>query len=246
MRYLVLSDIHANWEALEAVLEDAAGRYEQIVCCGDLVGYGADPNRVVDWARRHLRAIVRGNHDKAAFDLQVIEWFNPGAAAAALWTHGELRAENLEYLRRLPKGPLAVGSFGISHGSPLDEDDYILSDWEAERLFGYLNAEINFFGHSHLQGGFLLTPGGAEAIRQMPAGQSRLSLELEAGPFFLINPGSVGQPRDYDPRAAYVLFDEERRRVSFHRVAYDIERAQRKILAAGLPQGLAERLAHGV
>ncbi len=245
MRYLVLSDIHANWEALQAVLEDAAGRYGEIACCGDLVGYGADPNRVVDWARRHVRAIVRGNHDKAAVDLTVTEWFNPHAAAAALWTHGTLTPENLEYLRGLPQGPLRVGGFAISHGSPLDEDEYILSEWEAEQMFGYLAAEINFFGHSHLQGGFLLRPGGAETIRQMPRERSRMSLNLEPEASFLINPGSVGQPRDYDPRAAYVLFDEERRRLSFHRVCYDVQTAQRKIVAAGLPPGLAERLAYG-
>jgi len=245
VRYLVLSDIHANWEALEAVLEDAAGRYDEIVCCGDLVGYGADPNRVVEWARRHVRAIVRGNHDKAAFDPEVIEWFSAGAAAAARWTRTELTAENLDFLRRLPKGPLLVGGFAILHGSPIDEDEYILDDWEAQRLFGYLSAEINFFGHSHLQGGFLLTPEGAEPIRAIPAGRDKPTLRLEPGPIFLINPGSVGQPRDHDPRAAYALYDEQRRCVSYHRVAYDVETAQRKIRLAGLPEGLAERLAYG-
>jgi predicted phosphodiesterase len=245
VRYLVLSDIHANWEALEAVLEDAAGRYEEIVCCGDLVGYGADPNRVVEWARRHVRAIVRGNHDKAAFHPEVIEWFSPGAAAAMLWTRSVLRDEHLEYLRRLPKGPVLVGGFAILHGSPVDEDEYVIEDWEAQRLFGYLIAEINFFGHSHLQGGFLLRPEGAETIRATPPGRETLTLKLEPGPSFLINPGSVGQPRDYDPRAAYVLYDEERRHVSYRRVAYDVETAQRKIRMAGLPEGLAERLAYG-
>jgi len=199
----------------------------------------------VEWARRHVRAIVRGNHDKAAFDPHVIEWFSPGAAAAMLWTRSVLREDHLEYLRHLPKGPVLVGGFAILHGSPVDEDEYVIDDWEAQRLFGYLIAEINFFGHSHLQGGFLVRPEGAETIPAMSPGRDKLSLKLEPGPIFLINPGSVGQPRDNDPRAAYVLYDDERRRVSYHRVAYDVETAQRKIRMAGLPEGLAERLAYG-
>ena len=115
MRYLILSDIHANWEALEAVLADARGDYSEILCCGDLVGYGADPNAVVEWARGQVKAVVRGNHDKACAGLEDLEWFNSVARAAAIWTGRALMPENLDYLRNLPQGPLAMdSSFQIS------------------------------------------------------------------------------------------------------------------------------------
>ena len=108
MRYLILSDIHSNWEALEAVLKDAAGAYDTVLCCGDLVGYCADPNRVLDWCRANVKRIVRGNHDKVVAGLDGLEWFNPVAQAASLWTRHELTPENLDYLANLPKGPLTV------------------------------------------------------------------------------------------------------------------------------------------
>lgn len=245
MRYLILSDIHANWEALQAVLEHACDRYDAMVCCGDLVGYGADPEAVVDWARRNVQAIVRGNHDKAAIGLEDIEWFNPAAAFAAQWTQRQLSPASLEYLRQLPRGPLAVGDFQILHGSPVDEDEYLISPYEAASLYGYLNAPVSFFGHTHLQGGFLVEPDGAAEIGQVPADRTSATVELTATGNWLINPGSVGQPRDGDPRAACALYVPEERRVTFYRVPYDIARAQRKILDAGLPESLAFRLAYG-
>jgi predicted phosphodiesterase len=245
VRYLILSDIHGNWEALEAVCNASAGQYDRVVCCGDLVGYGADPNAVTDWARASLAAVVRGNHDRASVGLDDLEWFNPVAKAAALWTGGQLSPENAAYIRQLPKGPLAVNGFYLVHGSPVDEDEYLVDAEEALHAFGYTPGAVAFFGHTHLQGGFIWRRSHIELIRRVDdAANSRvLDLQTEAG--YLLNPGSVGQPRDGDPRAAYVLFDPQERLLDFRRVPYDVKTAQEKIRRAGLPPALADRLAAG-
>ena len=152
MRYLILSDLHSNWEALQAVLAAAKGQYDRIVSCGDLVGYGPDPNRVVDWARNNLDAVIRGNHDRCCAGLEDLEWFNPVAKAATIWTIGQLSENNMEYLRGLPAGPLRVNGFHLIHGSPLDEDEYVITATDARNIFDYLEDGITFFGHTHLQG----------------------------------------------------------------------------------------------
>ena len=242
---MILSDIHANWEALEAVLEHARGAYEQVLCCGDLVGYGADPNRVVEWARQNCAAVVRGNHDKAAVGLVDLEWFNPVARAAALWTEQALTAENLSYLRALPQGPVRVEGFKILHGSPVDEDEYLISAISAADLAEYFDTGISFFGHTHLQGVFVLDGQRVGWVAKPSAPEDRLRCGLQEGPRFVVNPGSVGQPRDDDPRAAYALYAPEERWVELRRVPYALEIAQAKILRAGLPQVLAERLRWG-
>jgi len=245
VRYLVLSDIHANWEALRDVLEDAAGSYEQILCCGDLIGYGADPNAVVDWARANLALVVRGNHDRASVGLEDLEWFNPVAKAAALWTSRELTPSNADYVRRLPKGPLARNGFEVVHGSSVDEDEYVSSPQEAEQMIAYMEAPLVFFGHTHLQGGFGWNGAKLETIQKVDTDSHEKTLELEARGAYLINPGAVGQPRDGDPRAGYALYDSAERRLSFFRVAYDLSSAQAKIRRARLPGILADRLAWG-
>lgn len=245
MRYLILSDIHANWEALEAVLADAEGRYDQILCCGDIVGYGADPNRATEWVRANVHSVVRGNHDKAIIESEILEWFNPVAKAATRWTQNELTEPNLEYLRTLPKGPALVEGFQIFHGSPFDEDDYIVTPADALQLQGYLEVGLSFFGHSHLQGGFLIHRSGVRSIRPVSDGQQQAVLDLAEDSTFLINPGSVGQPRDSDPRAAYALYHPGERLVVYRRVEYDLAKAQRKIVQVGLPEVLALRLAVG-
>jgi len=245
VRYLILSDIHSNWEALEAVLEDARGAYDSVVCCGDVVGYGADPNRVTEWARAHLAAVVRGNHDKAAVGLEDLEWFNPVARAAALWTEQNLTVENLSYLRALPRGPVPVESFQILHGSPLDEDDYLMSALAALDLAQYLEVNVSFFGHTHIQGAFVLEEHAVDWIEKPDAVLERVEIEIKEGPRYLINSGSVGQPRDNDPRAGYALYAPEQRQVELRRVRYPVEIAQAKIRRAGLPQVLAERLGWG-
>ncbi len=245
MRYLILSDIHGNWEALDAVVRDAAGDFDEILCCGDLVGYGADPNRVVEWARRNAGAVVRGNHDKACAGLDDLEWFNPVARAAAVWTGQTLTPENLEYLRNLPRGPVAMDSFQVLHGSPLDEDEYLVSTFSVSQVTAYLERPVSFFGHTHLQGGFLCHRNGVRRLARPSHAETRRIVEIENDQYYLINPGSVGQPRDGDPRAAYLTFDRLNRLLEFRRVPYDIRKAQAKIRGAGLPDLLADRLEFG-
>ncbi len=244
MRYLILSDIHGNWEALDAVVTHARGAYDAVVCCGDLVGYCAEPDAVIDWVRAHVGVVVRGNHDKACAGLVDLEWFNPVARAAAEWTGRALTPANLEYLRKLPQGPAVVGSFQVLHGSPLDEDEYLVSAFEVMQIQNYLGKRVSFFGHTHLQGGFICHSNGVRPLGG-PWPSKETTLELDPDTWYLLNPGSVGQPRDGDPRAAYVLYDPEARLVQYRRVAYDVGAAQRKVRAAGLPEILALRLETG-
>ena len=245
MRYLIISDLHANLEALNGVLEAAKGGYEAIVCCGDLVGYGADPNAVVEWVRANCPTVVRGNHDRASTGMDDLEWFNPVARAAALWTLQALSSENAEYVRNLPRGPLMVDGFQVVHGSPFDEDEYVIAASEASNAFGYLESRLAFFGHTHVQGGFIWNRSRVETILRPAAEHGSEYLEIDPECAYLVNPGSVGQPRDGDPRAAYVVYDSEARRVTYSRVMYDIAGAQRKIQDAGLPPILADRLGVG-
>ncbi len=245
MRFLILSDIHANWEALEAVLAHAEGLYDRILCAGDLVDYGADPDAVVDWARQRAPVLVRGNHDKVCAGLEDMEWFSPAAQASAAWTQESLSAANLEYLRNLPKGPLAIDSFQILHGSPVDEDEYVLEIYDARLIRPYLECPLSFFGHTHMQGGFLAQGGDFETIPPVPPDSDERVLEIPEGCLCLANPGSVGQPRDGDPRAAYLIYSDEEGLLRYRRVRYDVEAAQRKIRGAGLPRSLADRLAEG-
>ena len=248
--YLIISDIHGNYEALEAVLEDARGRYDRILCLGDLVGYGADPNQVAKWARSNAVSVIRGNHDRACTGTDLLEYFNPAARASAFWTRGALTPDNWTYLEHLPRGPLRVtpegaasgvttGGFDLVHGSPLDEDEYLVGVEDVQFLSDFLDTQLTFFGHTHLQGGFVLAPRGVK--RFIPYGV----LQLEPDYFYLINPGSVGQPRDGDPRATWCLLDSDERSVTIQRVEYDVESAQKKIRDAGLPEILASRLAWG-
>jgi len=245
VRYLILSDIHANWEALEAVMQHAGTGFDRIICCGDLVGYGADPNAVVDWVRANCHIVVRGNHDKACTGQEDLEWFNPVARAGAIWTCQQLNAENAAYVRELQKGPAFVDGMEILHGSPWDEDDYVMAADEAGDAFGYLESRLAFFGHTHLQGGFIWNQSRIETIPHISARQAQLSLEIDPSCGYLINPGSVGQPRDGDPRSAYAVYDSEGRTVVYQRVPYNVNGAQQKIYDAGLPPYLAERLELG-
>ena len=243
MPYLILSDLHANREALDAVLEDAHSAqpegFQAVLCLGDLVGYGADPAYAVDWAQTVPKATIRGNHDKVCSGLDSLELYNAAAQASAVWTTEILTPEQREYLRTLGRGPLHVDGFDLVHGSPRDEDEYLVLSSHADEMRGYLDGQVTFFGHTHVQGGFLLTPRGALPIRP------NVTLELEPDYVYLINPGSVGQPRDRDPRAAYAIYRPEQHVVEFRRVEYDIEGASKKILDAGLPSALAVRLHEG-
>jgi predicted phosphodiesterase len=245
VRYLIVSDLHGNWQALEAVVREAAGGYDQALCCGDLVGYGADPNLVADWVRAHCAVVVRGNHDKVSTGQEDLEWFNPVARAAALWTLENLTPANTEYIRGLPKGPVLLDGFQLLHGSPFDEDEYVMAASEAGQAFGYLESRLAFFGHTHVQGGFIWNHSRVEIIPRTPLVSDRQVMEIDPACAYLINPGSVGQPRDGDPRAAYLTVDSEAGMVTFFRVAYDVAGAQERIREAGLPPILADRLSVG-
>lgn len=246
MRYLILSDIHGNQEALSAVLKEAgADGFDSIVCLGDVVGYGADPNPVVDWVKKNSKATVRGNHDKASVGLENLDWFNPAARASALWTRSVLTPENQEWLRQLPRGPVEVDGFQILHGSPVDEDEYLLRPSEVAQLVGYLGARVSFFGHTHVQGGFRVMRTTVKPLSGVRWGSDREELTVELDSEYLINPGSVGQPRDRDPRAAWALYAPEERLVVFRRVEYDVPATAAKIVEAGLPGVLAQRLHSG-
>jgi predicted phosphodiesterase len=245
VRYLILSDIHSNWEALQAILAHAQNAYERIVCCGDLVGYGADPDAVTEWVQQNVPSVVRGNHDKACAGLEDLEWFNPVARTSALWTMSVMKSKNLDYLRDLPKGPEQINGFQILHGSPVDEDEYIVTERDVAQIAPYLESSVSFFGHTHLQGGFLCHRNGVKRL-EAPEDSDAAAYELEKDQTYFINAGSVGQPRDGDPRAAYAVYEPSARLVTFFRAGYDIASAQKKILDAGLPEILAARLDQGV
>ena len=245
MRYLIVSDLHANLEALRAVLAQSAGGYDRAICCGDLVGYGADPNPVCDWVRLNAAVVVRGNHDRASTGQDDLEWFNPVARNAAMWTLRTLSRENTGYILGLPRGPLSVDTFQVFHGSPYDEDEYVIAAGEAGQAFSYLETRVAFFGHTHVQGGFIWNQSRVETILRTPAHTDSQPLPIDPQCAYMINPGSAGQPRDGDPRAAYAIYDTEAKEVTYRRVLYDVAAAQRKIHAAGLPPILADRLALG-
>jgi predicted phosphodiesterase len=245
VRYLILSDLHANWEALNAVVRYTRGRYDEVLCCGDLIGYGADPNAVVEWARANCSVCVRGNHDRACTGLENLEWFNPVARLAALWTMQALTPENAAWTRDLVKGPVLLNGFQVVHGSPFDEDEYVAAPDDAGQAFNYLERRIAFFGHTHLQGGFVWNQARVETIPRTPLGSDHSLMEIDSACGYLVNPGSTGQPRDGDPRAACALYDAAAGTLTYLRVEYDVAAAARKICDAGLPPFLAERLAMG-
>jgi predicted phosphodiesterase len=250
LRLLLLSDIHANLEALDACLA-AAPAYDAVVNLGDIVGYGASPNEVAERSRSLGQIFVRGNHDKAVTGLTDLRDFNPVAGLAALWTRDQLTPENFQWLQSLPQGPVQVPDAADTqfvHGSPLDEDEYVVNAEEAVGPLQQTGVAVTFFGHTHLQGGFYGDIGRSQSFQPQyrKAGTAdSWELQLIAGTRYLINPGSVGQPRDGDWRAAFALFDTGSRIVTFLRVPYDLAAAQQRILAANLPPRLATRLSAG-
>lgn len=249
MRLLILSDIHANLEALEACL-DAAPEYDQVYNLGDIVGYGANPNEVTERSRELGSVFVRGNHDKACSGLTDLHDFNPVASLAALWTRKKLFDDHLQFLRELPQGPLSpIDDVHLVHGSPRDEDEYILMASDAYAMLSQSTASLTFFGHTHVQRGFILeTDGQGKALApsyKSSKGKQTVKLEVKPNKKYLVNPGSVGQPRDNDPRAAFLIYDTDAAVITFYRVPYDIQLAQEKIFAAGLPERLAVRLEEG-
>jgi predicted phosphodiesterase len=245
VRYLIVSDLHANLEALHAVVAQSAGGYDRALCCGDLVGYGPDPNPVCDWVRMNCAAAVRGNHDRASTGQDDLEWFNPVARNAAMWTLRTLSKENSAFIVGLPRGPVTIESFQLFHGSPYDEDEYVVAAGEAGQAFTYMETRVAFFGHTHVQGGFIWNQSRVETILRISSNSDSQSLLIDPECAYMINPGSAGQPRDGDPRAAYAIYDTDAKEVTYRRVVYDIATAQKKIRDAGLPPILADRLAVG-
>jgi len=246
MRYLILSDIHSNVEALDAVLTAAPReRFDRLLVLGDMVGYGADPNAVVDRVRQLAPdAVIRGNHDKVSAGVEPAEGFNAAARLAAQWTFEQLSADSRDYLTSLPTGPLVVDDLvEICHGSPDDEDEYIFEPVDAVEALRGTQKNVCFFGHTHVQVGYWLSASGFDMI--VTPDDPEVEIVLQPDRRYLINPGSVGQPRDGDPRAAFATYDSETRTVTLYRVPYDVAAAQAKIVAAGLPQGLAKRLTLG-
>jgi diadenosine tetraphosphatase ApaH/serine/threonine PP2A family protein phosphatase len=246
VRYFVISDIHANLQALETVLQQ--GRtlsYDKLLVLGDLVGYGADPNRVVERIREiNPDALIRGNHDKVGSGIESPEGFNAVARSAIRWTYDALSDENRQWLAALPAGPVVVDDvIEICHGTPFDEDAYVFDDLDALRAIHAAHRRLCLFGHTHVQVGYALD---SDQFVLTSADEKRpLTIALSNGSRHLLNPGSVGQPRDGDARAGFAIVDTEKNEVTIYRIEYPISKAQARILEEGLPEVLAQRLALG-
>lgn len=242
MRIAIVSDIHGNRHAFEAVLDQIElSECEEMWCLGDLVGYGAEPDACVELARRHAAVCLAGNHDLGVVGSLPLEQFSKGAALAAKWTQEEIAPETRSYLLELE--PLKLDEqAGLYHASPRDPIwEYVLSSLQADLCLDVQEHRICLIGHSHVALSFVRAPG------QPASGETRRpSDELDLGEGeWLINPGSVGQPRDGDPRAAWLELDLEEQAAVYRRTEYDVEGAAAAIRAARLPDSLAERLAYG-
>jgi diadenosine tetraphosphatase ApaH/serine/threonine PP2A family protein phosphatase len=243
MKYLVVSDVHANLEALDATLAKA-GAHDAVLVLGDLVGYGADPNAVIDCVRQLPNAtIIRGNHDKVGAGIENVEAFNHLAKQAITWTASTLTPRNRAWLASLPAGPVNIDSWvEICHGAPFDEDVYIFDDLDARRALIMTERTLCLYGHTHVPAVYKFD---ADFHPVGPPRGETFQLLLDDAAKYLVNCGAVGQPRDGDPRAAFGILDTTNRTVTVRRVPYDVATAQAKIIAAGLPEVLAQRLAIG-
>lgn len=242
MRTLIISDIHANLPALDAVIEDA-GAFGQVWCLGDVVGYGPDPNECIQRVAS-LPGIrcVKGNHDAAILGEIAVQAFNYEARASLRWLQSELHPENKQWLGKLPER-LELEGVTLAHASPRNPVwEYIMDVSAAAENMGEFDSRVCLVGHTHFPYLFQQEAEAPDTIhRSLLPEDKPFTLEVKS----ILNPGSVGQPRDNDPRAAYLIFDDEDQRWTFHRVAYDIQQVQERILAAGLPQRHAARLATG-
>jgi predicted phosphodiesterase len=259
MRVLILSDIHANIIALETVLSDAAGEYDTIWCLGDIVGYGPRPNECIELIRGKAALAVMGNHDWAVLGRPGInvDDFNPQARQVVMWTRSQLTAENLAFLDELPDIPVhpdGEGDILVTHASPREPVwEYMLTPTIALENFACFDESLCFLGHTHKPAIFRWRLPQAEDHNGVPATVHYLQPSVGAGvqlatsssQRLIINPGSVGQPRDNDARAAYAIFDTEERIWWQERVAYPIELTQNQMREAGLPKRLSDRLSFG-
>ncbi|HTH46885.1 MAG TPA: metallophosphoesterase family protein [Candidatus Limnocylindria bacterium] len=239
MRYAVIADIHANLDALQVVLEDIKQqKCTHVVCLGDVVGYGADPKACLDIIRDMNIPVVKGNHDEYIGVDENPDGFNDAAAEAVTWSRNQLTAADRQWLRDLKYFRL-VANFSIVHAT-LDAPQrwgYVFEKLEAAASFTYQNTQVCFFGHTHVPVAFIRDTG----VR----GGTYSKFRVEPGKKYFVNVGSVGQPRDRNPKAAYVVYDLAQQTIELRRLDYDIAAQQRKIRAAGLPERLAERLATG-
>ncbi len=247
MRYFVFSDIHGNLEALLSIIKFTKRRkIDHYIFLGDMVGYGASPNEVIEKMRSTFKpiSIVRGNHDKAVCGLDSIQTFNPIAASAIFWTQQNIKKTHKNYLCRLKAGQRTLHkNMTICHGAPFDEDFYIFSEFDAAEAFSYMKKPLCFFGHTHFP---FIYIEGESSIEGIFITSNKYELKLEKKSRYLINPGSVGQPRDRNPRAACLIYDSKVKKVNFYRLDYDIEKAKEKINQNKLPSALAERLSVGI
>jgi predicted phosphodiesterase len=245
MKALIVSDLHANAEALRSVMARVRRKkFDQVICLGDFVGYGAQPNQVLDVMRtmHASKLYIRGNHDRVASGLDDGSGFNNAAKHAALWTRDHLSAPNRHFLQELPHGPVRKDGVMICHGSPHDEDEYVFNEHHAAQVFATFDAPMILYGHTHLPVVFSID--GEGRVRGVSI-RSEAVIRLDPGLRYLINPGSVGQPRDRNPQASFAMYDARRHTVQFFRVEYDVEKTQASILKAGLPRILADRLTYG-
>jgi diadenosine tetraphosphatase ApaH/serine/threonine PP2A family protein phosphatase len=241
MSIIILSDIHSNLEAFQAVLQDIAHeRVDQVLFLGDIVGYTADPGECIEILRGLAPHMVAGNHDWAAVGLTNIDYFNPVARAAIEWTAGIISADHATFLKNLPL-TRSLPDMLLVHATPYQPEawDYIFSLDDAAQCFRHGDHQICFTGHSHYPISFMQDRGGDISVIRSN------SFTLLDSCRYLINVGSVGQPRDGDPRAAYGVYKPEEASFHIKRVHYDIKRTREKIIAAGLPPFLAERLQEG-
>lgn len=243
MRILLLSDIHANLVALNTVIADA-GSFDQIWCLGDVVGYGPSPNDCIDLLGQHELLCLAGNHDWAVLDKLDLEEFNPDARRAALWTRNQISTVNREWLHALPERvPTQLEHFTLVHGSPRYPIwEYVLTPAVARINFEFFDTSTCFVGHTHVPVVYRYDDEKQMATAE-PLNENS-PLDLGQGRM-MINPGSVGQPRDGDPRSAYAMIDSDADTLTHHRVAYDIAATQSKMEQMGLPQRLVSRLSYG-
>lgn len=247
MRYLLVSDIHSNMEAFDACLARAeeAG-FESVLCCGDIVGYGPEPNEAVKKLRDLNASAIRGNHDRVACGQDDPSDFNSHAKAAAYWTREALSKASRGYLQSLSIGPLAVEEAAqLVHGAVTGEDDYIMSERDAAASFNLTEKHLTFFGHSHFPGIYSCDRSANVVAELLKEKDGALWVHLRNDMQYLINPGSVGQPRDGDTRSSFLIWDSDELRLEFYRVEYPFELTQEKMKVAGLPEYLIERLSYG-
>ena len=246
MKYAIISDLHANLEALQAVLDDALAKVDAVVCLGDIVGYNANPRECLRLVQETCALVISGNHDQAACGVRLYDDFNEWARQAMDWTRDQLSSSDVAYLRRLPRTAPFGRGWVAAHGSPRHTDEYLFDERGFNAAFdslGQLQPEASgcFVGHTHLPGIWARDPHGRVTRVEGPS----RTVALDPTCRYFVNPGSVGQPRNGNPLAAYAILDEATSAVELRGVVYDVAAAQEKIHDAMLPPLLAERLAIG-